>query len=173
MTTQPLMPKATAIWLIENTSLTFEQIADFCQLHILEIEAIADGESTTMAGFDPIASSQLTHEEIKRCEADPSARLLIRPAIDVETLIQTNRAKYTPIAKRKNKPNAILWIQRYYPQIPDAGICQLLGVTPSMVRAVRLKSTPRYENLEACDPVKYGFCSQKDLDVWKPSTEQE
>lgn len=165
MMTQPLMPKATAIWLVENTSLTFEQIADFCQLHILEVEAIADGETNNMAGFDPIASSQLTLEEIRRCEAAPIEKLRIRPVIDVETLIKTNRAKYTPLAKRKDKPNAVLWLLKYYPQLSDMQICKLLGTTRSTVQAIRNKTHWNYLNMEPHSPVSLGFCSQEDFDL--------
>lgn len=158
------MPKATAIWLIDNTSLTFEQIAEFCQLHILEVESIADGEGNNMAGFDPIASSQLDADEIKRCETDPTARLRIRPAVDVETLIKTNKAKYTPVAKRKDKPSAILWLLRYYPHLSDLQICNFLGTTRSTVQAVRTKTHPNYANLDPHSPVAFGFCRQEELD---------
>lgn len=162
--TQPLMPKATAIWLIENTSLTFDQIASFCELHILEIEAIADGEADNMTGFDPIASSQLTKEEIKRCEDNPQARLQIRPAIDVDKLIKTNRAKYTPVFKRKDKPSAILWLTKYYPSLSDIKISKFLGTTRTTVQAIRNKTHPNFPNIEPHSPVSLGFCTQNELD---------
>jgi hypothetical protein len=161
---QPLMPKATAIWLIENTCLSFEQIADFCGLHILEVNAIADGESDNMVGFDPIASSQLTHEEIKRCENDHSARLHIRPAIDIDNLIKINKAKYTPVLKRKDKPNAILWILKYYPNILDSQICKLLGTTRLTIQSIRDKTHWNYLNIQPHSPVSLGFCTQNELD---------
>ncbi len=161
--TQPLMPKATAIWLIENTSLTFEQIADFCELHMLEIEAIADNEVNPMTGFDPIASSQLTQEEIKRCEANPQSRLQMRLSIDVDTLIKTNKARYTPVIKRKDKPSAILWLVKYYPNISDAQIIQFLGTTRITVQAIRNRTHRDWHNIEAHRPAALGFCSQNEL----------
>lgn len=159
------MPKATAIWLIENTSLTFKQIADFCCLHILEVETIADGEANNMVGFDPIASSQLTLEEIRRCEADVNAELVIRPAIDVERLIKTNKAKYTPVSKRKDKPSAVLWFLKYYPTISDAKICKFLGTTKQTIQSLKDKSHWNYNNIEPHSPVSLGFCSQAELET--------
>lgn len=161
---QPLMPKATAIWLVENTSLTFQQIADFCNLHILEIEAIADGEADNMVGFDPIASAQLTQDEIRRCEANPDARLQIRPAVDVDQLIQTNRAKYTPLNKRKDKPDAILWLVKYYGTLSNQQISRFLGTTVKTVQAIRDKTHPRYLEMTPHSPVALGFCTQGELD---------
>lgn len=160
----PLMPKATAIWLIDNTSLTFEQIAEFCGLHILEVESLADQEEDCMSGFDPIASSQLTQDEIRRCEKDPSARLQILPAVDINELIPTKRSKYTPVAKRKEKPNAILWMTKYYPDLTDAQIGKFLGTTVMTVRAIRNKTHRQSPGLEPHSPVALGFCSQAEFD---------
>lgn len=162
--TQPLMPKATAIWLVENTCLTFEQIAAFCNLHLLEIEAIADDDTGGMLGFDPIASSQLTLDEIGRCEANPSAKLRMKPAVDVEQLINTHKARYTPLARRKNKPSAILWLIKYYPGLTDMQICKFLGTTRATVQAIRNKSYWNYANLEPHSPVSLGFCIKTELD---------
>lgn len=160
----PLMPKATAIWLIDNTSLTFEQIAEFCGLHILEVESFADREGDCMAGFDPIASSQLTQEEIRRCEKDPSARLQILPAVDISDLLPSRRTKYTPVARRKDKPNAILWMTKYYPNLTDSQISKFLGTTVMTVRAIRQKTHKQSPGLEPHSPVALGFCSQAEFD---------
>ncbi len=162
--TLPLMPKATAIWLIDNTCLTFEQIADFCGLHVLEVESFADREEDCMTGFDPIASSQLTKEEIHRCEKDPSTRLRILPAVDINSLIPSKRTKYTPLAKRKDKPSAILWLTKYYPDLTDAQISQFLGTTKLTVRAIRNKTHQQSPGLEPHSPVALGFCSQAEFD---------
>jgi hypothetical protein len=161
---QPLMPRATAIWLIENTCLSFEQIADFCGLHILEINAIADDETNNMVGFDPIASSQLTNEEIKRCENDRNARLRIRPAINIDDVIKTNKAKYTPVLKRRDKPNAILWILKYCQSLSDSQICKLLGTTRLTIQSIRDKTHWNYSNIQPHSPVSLGFCTQHELD---------
>lgn len=161
---QPLMPKSTAIWLVEHTSLTFEQIADFCGLHILEVKAIADGETDNMIGFDPIASSQLTPEEIARCEADPGQKLQISPAVDVGKMIKNHRAKYTPVLKRRDKPSAILWLVRYYPALSDSQICNFLCSTRSTVQSIRNKTHWNIQNIEPQSPVSLGFCTPDELD---------
>lgn len=161
---QPLMPKATAIWLVENTGLTFQQIADFCELHILEIEAIADGEAENMVGFDPIASGQLTQDEIRRCEADPQAHLRMCQVIDVDQLIRSTKARYTPWAKRKDKPDAILWLLRYHGTLSNQQISAFLGTTTKTVQAIRDKTHPRYGELTPHSPVSLGFCTQAELD---------
>lgn len=161
---QPLMPKATAIWLVENTSLTFQQIADFCDLHLLEIEAIADGEAESMVGFDPIASSQLTQDEIHRCEANPDARLQMSPVISADQLIRSNKAKYTPLTKRKDKPDAILWLIKYYNSISNQQISEFLGTTVRTVQTIRDRTHPRYSEFKPRSPVVLGFCTQSELD---------
>jgi hypothetical protein len=158
------MPKSTAIWLVEHTSLTFEQIADFCGLHILEIKAIADGETDNMIGFDPIASSQLTADEIARCENDPGQKLQISPAVDVGKMIKNQRAKYTPVVKRKDKPSAILWLIRYYPNLPDSHICNFLSSTRSTVQSIRNKTHWNIRNIEPQSPVTLGFCTSDELE---------
>lgn len=158
------MPKATAVWLVENTSLTFQQIADFCDLHLLEIEAIADGEAENMVGFDPIASLQLTQDEIHRCESDPRARLQMIPVVDADRLIRSNKARYTPLIKRKNKPDAILWLVKYYNSLTNQEISSFLGTTAKTVQAIRDKTHPRYSELDPRSPVVLGFCTQAELD---------
>jgi hypothetical protein len=160
----PLMPKATAMWLIDNTSLTFEQIADFCGLHILEIQAIANGDMDgKMSGFDPIASSQLTVEEIKRCESDENSRLVLKESSFYEK-INKLRPKYTPKAKRQDKPDAIAWIVKYYPDIPEADICKLIGTTKSTIRAIKSKINNHSAEMNPKNPISLGLCSEAELD---------
>ncbi|MBI1953997.1 MAG: DUF1013 domain-containing protein [Proteobacteria bacterium] len=162
---QPLMPKATAVWLIENTSLTFEQIAEFCGLHILEIQAIADGESSkNMIGMDPIASGQLMHSEIERCEKDPSAHLHLNTPITADSILGKRRSKYTPVSKRQDRPDAIAWLLKYYPELSDTQICQLLGTTKSMIQSIRTKTHWNTANIKPRNPVQIGFCTQQELD---------
>lgn len=162
----PLMPKATAIWLLENTSLTFLQIADFCGMHILEVESLANGNmDSRMNGFDPIASSQLTAEEIHRCEADPEAKLSLKVS-QFTGPAKKNRAaaKYTPRAKRQDKPDAISWILKYYPEIPDSDICSLLGTTKMTIKAIKNKTHKVVPNLKPRNPVALGLCTESELD---------
>ena len=169
---QPLMPKATAIWLVENTALTFEQIATFCGLHVLEIEAIANGEmGTNMAGLDPVISSQLTHEEIARCEADPNAVLQLKAVHNFNDAKRTG--KYTPVSKRQTKPNAIAWLVKYYPEIEESDICSLLGTTKATIRAIKNKTHKRYDELVPKSPVVLELCSEKDLDFIIAKTKRE
>ena len=161
----PLMPKATAVWLVENTSLTFDQIAEFCGLHPLEVQAIADGEvATQMLGLDPVANGQTTAEELARCQADPEARLKL-----LETAIppQHQRHKgprYTPIAKRQDKPDAILYLLRNHPELSDAQICKLVGTTKPTINAVRDRTHWNSPNLKARHPVGLELCTLEELD---------
>lgn len=159
-----LMPRATAIWLIENTSLTFQQIADFCGLHILEIESLANNEiGTNLVGCSPITSSQLTSEEIHRCEADPNATLQLKIIPELENY-NTKQRKYTPKAKRNDKPNAILWLIKYYPEIPDKDICDLIGTTTRTVHSIRNKTYKNISTLTPRDPAVIGLCTSQDLE---------
>lgn len=160
----PLMPKATAIWLVDNTTLTFEQIAEFCGLHLLEVEAIANGDmDSRMAGFDPIASSQLTVEEIRRCEKDKNARLILKtnPYFVAE---KRQQAKYTPRLKRQDKPDAIAWLVKYYPALPDTDICKLIGTTKATIHSIRNKTHKNFSMLTPRSPVVLGLCSEPELD---------
>ncbi|MDR1488809.1 MAG: DUF1013 domain-containing protein [Holosporales bacterium] len=162
----PLMPRATAIWLVEHTSLTFAQIADFCGLHMLEVESIADGETEScMIGFDPIVSSQLTMEEIKRCEADPqtSLKLNFNPHLE-EIRSKRTSAKYTPRSKRQDKPDAIAWIIKYYPEMPESDICNLIGTTKSTIKMIRNKTYKNFAKIVAKSPVVLGLSSEAELD---------
>jgi hypothetical protein len=164
--TAPLMPKATAIWLVENTALTFEQIADFCGLHILEIQAIADGESgTNMIGLNPITSGQLSEDEIKRCENDPEARLTLSPIVTADSVLGKKTRKYTPISKRQDRPDAIAWLIKFHPELADAAIARLLGTTKNMINSVRSKTHWNSQNIKPRSPVHLGLCRQVELDA--------
>ena len=164
--TLPLMPKATAVWLVENTGLTFDQIAEFCGLHALEVQAIADGEvAQGIQGLDPVASGQLNTDEIERCQADPAARLQIQ-ASDVPLPVTKPRGtRYTPIAKRQDKPDGIAWLVRNHPELTDAQISKLLGTTKPTIAAVRDRSHWNTTNIRARNPVALGLCSQAELDT--------
>ncbi|CAO5678465.1 MAG: hypothetical protein NEHIOOID_00923 [Holosporales bacterium] len=161
----PLMPRATAVWLIDNTRLTFEQIADFCNLHMIEIQAIADGEVASLKGFDPIANGQLTLEDIKLCEADANARLKIRPSVTADDILGKQKKRYVAVSKRQDRPDAIAWFVRHYPQVSDSKICQLLGTTRATILAVRNKTHWNSANIKPKNPVHLGICSQAEIDM--------
>ena len=162
----PLMPKATAVWLIDNTTLTFRQISEFCGLHILEIETLADGDAQVkVLGYDPIAVGQLTSEDIRACEKDPMLNLPLRHPENSKELARKLEKKYTPLSKRKARPDAIAWILRYHPNIPDNIICRLLSTTKPTVQAIRNKSHWNSMGIKPKDPVFLGLCTQADLDT--------
>ncbi|WP_016917578.1 cell cycle transcriptional regulator TrcR [Rickettsia honei] len=164
--TLPLLPKATAIWLIENTSLTFKQIADFCGIHEFEIKGMADGEvAQSIKGLNPIANGQLTLEEIERCSKDPNVNLQISysPADELMNNQKKQRAKYTPIARRQDKPDAIYWLLSNYPNIQDHQIIKLIGTTKITIDAIRTRSHWNMNSIRPRDPVLLGICSQIDL----------
>jgi hypothetical protein len=160
------MPKATAVWLVDNTSLTFEQIADFCKLHPLEVKAIADGEAAlTIKGLDPVSTSQLTREEIERAEADPAVRLkMADPKVRVPGATKHKGPRYTPVSRRQDRPNAILWLLRNHPELKDAQIMRLVGTTKPTIDSIRNRTHWNANNLQPMDPVSLGLCSQIDLD---------
>ncbi len=164
--TAPLMPKATAVWLVENTTLTFRQIAMFCELHELEIQAIADGDvAYNIIGISPVANGQLSEEEIKRCEADKNANLV---ANVMERNVKESNAKNKKVlspSQRSDKPAAILWIIRNCPEIADSQICKLIGTTKPTIIGIRNGTRPDMANLRAKNPVAIGLCSEKDLDA--------
>ncbi|MBL8699972.1 MAG: DUF1013 domain-containing protein [Alphaproteobacteria bacterium] len=161
----PLMPKATAVWLVENTGLTFEQIAEFCGMHALEVQGIADGEvAIGIVGADPIANSQLTREEIQRCEADRKARLKLLATEIPPPMVRSKGARYTPIAKRQDKPSAIAWLLRHHPELTDAQVGRLLGTTKATIQKVRDRSHWDMQNIKPTSPVMLGLCSQNALD---------
>jgi hypothetical protein len=161
---QPLMPHATASWLVDNTSLTFEQIAEFCGLHILEVQAIADDTAATkLTGRDPIRAGELTQEEIERGQAGSDYRLHMHKEPD-----QTRRTKgprYTPVSKRQDKPDGIAWIIRNHPEISDGAIGKLIGTTRTTIAAIRDRSHWNIANIQPKDPVTLGLCSQRELDA--------
>jgi len=161
---KPLMPKATAVWLVENTVLTFDQIAAFCGLHPLEIQAIADEEvAVGMQGIDPIANGQLTREELQRCEADPNARLeMAKTDIPLPTA-RSEEPRYTPVSKRQDKPDAIAWLLRHYPELTDAQIGRLIGTTKPTINQIRDRTHWNAANLRPRSPVELGLCKQEDL----------
>ena len=160
----PLMPKATAVWLVENTSLSFEQIAKFCGLHSLEVQAIADGEvGTALHGLDPINNGQLTLSEIERCQADKNADLKLLESA-VSTLPRKKMMRYTPISKRQDKPDAIAWLTKFYPTMTDGQIQKLIGTTKSTITQVRDRRHWNMPNIKPRHPVSLGLCSQLDLD---------
>ncbi|MCX8501568.1 MAG: DUF1013 domain-containing protein [Alphaproteobacteria bacterium] len=162
--TLPLMPKATAVWLVENTSLSFDQIAKFCGLHILEIQAIADGEvGTGLHGLDPIANGQLSLVEIERCQADKAAELKIQESA-VGTLPRKKMTRYTPISRRQDKPDAIAWLIKFFPTMTDGQIQKLIGTTKSTILQVRERRHWNMQNIKARHPVALGLCSQANLD---------
>src|SRR5471032_3087928 len=166
MSEAPLMPKATAVWLLDNTSLTFDQIADFCKLHPLEVKGIADGEvAAGIKGHDPIASSQLTREEIAAGEKNPERRLALAVAkVRLPEFKKQRGARYTPLSRRQDRPNAILWLLRNHGELKDAQIMRLVGTTKSTLEAIRERHHWNSANLQPLDPVTLGLCSQIDLD---------
>jgi uncharacterized protein len=166
MSEAPLMPKATAVWLVENTSLTFDQIAEFCKLHPLEVKGIADGEvATGIKGHDPIASGQLSREEIAEGEKDTNHRLKLSAAkVRLPEIKKPRGARYTPLSRRQDRPNAILWLLRNHPELKDAQIMRLVGTTKSTLQSIRERSHWNSANLQPLDPVTLGLCSQIDLD---------
>lgn len=161
--TEPLMPKATAVWLVENTALTFEQIADFCGLHKLEVQGIADGEvAVGIRGLDPVVSGQLSRDEIERCEQDAKSRMSIStPSAKIPT--RARRARYTPVSKRQDRPNAISWLLKNYPDLSDAQIGKLLGTTKSTITAVRDRTHWNTQNISPQDPLLLGICTESEL----------
>ncbi len=161
-----LMPKATAIWLIENTALTFKQIGDFCNLHDLEIQAIADGEiGPGMQGFDPIINGQLTQEEIKRCESDVNLSLSIAISKLPIPASRTKGPRYVPLARRGDKPDAIAWLIKHHSELTDSQIVKLIGTTKETIEKIRKRSHWNINNIQAKHPAMLGLCSQSDLNA--------
>ena len=161
---QPLMPHATAAWLVDNTSLTFEQIAEFCGLHILEIQAIADDTAATkLTGRDPIRSGELTHEEIDKGQADSDYVLKMHKAPDPVT--RTKGPRYTPVSKRQDKPDGIAWIIKNHPEVSDGQISKLIGTTRTTIAAIRERTHWNMANITPKDPVTLGLTTQRELDA--------
>ena len=160
---QPLMPHATASWLVDNTALSFQQIADFCGLHILEIQAIADDTAATkLTGRDPVRAGELTMAEIDKGQADPNYRLVMQKG--PEQVRRTKGPRYTPVSKRQEKPDGIAWIIRNHPEISDGQISKLIGTTRTTIAAIRDRTHWNIANITPKDPVTLGLCSQRELD---------
>jgi len=165
MTDLPLMPKATAVWLVDNTTLSFRQIADFCGLHELEVAGIADGEvAIGIKGLDPVANNQLTADEIARCEADPVARLKLIKR-EVAPPQKRRGPRYTPVSKRQDRPAAIAWLVRYHPELEDSQIGKLVGTTKPTIQSIRSRTHWNIANIQPVDPVALGLCKQMELDA--------
>ncbi len=166
MTATPLMPKATAVWLVENTSLSFDQIAEFCHLHPLEVQAIADGEAAlSIKGLDPVLTGQLTREVIEKAEGDHDIRLhMSDPKVRLPEQKKKKGPRYTPVSRRQDRPNAILWLVRNHPELKDAQIMRLVGTTKSTIAGIRERTHWNSAQLQPLDPVTLGLCSQIDLD---------
>ena len=166
MANAPLMPKATAVWLVDNTSLTFDQIATFCQLHPLEVKAIADGENAQgIKGMDPISTGQLTRDELETAQGDANHKLKLAEARVIVTNTKRKAPKYTPLSKRQDRPNAILWLVRSHPELKDAQIIRLVGTTKTTIGAIRERTHWNSANLQPMDPVTLGLCTQIALDA--------
>ncbi len=166
MTTQLLMPKATAVWLVEHTALTFEQIADFCHLHPLEVKAIADGEAATgIKGLYPVTTGQLSREELDKAQTDKNHKLkLLESKVRLPEPKRRKGPRYTPLSRRHDRPNAILWLLKNHPELKDAQIMRLVGTTKTTIASVRERTHWNASQLAAMDPVTLGLCSQIDLD---------
>lgn len=164
---KPLMPKATAVWLVDNTSLTFEQIAEFCGLHVLEVKGIADGDvAQGIKGLDPVTSNQLTRDEIARAEADQGYQLsLAKPKVVVPETITKRGPRYTPVSRRHDRPNAVLWLLKNHPELKMSQIMRLVGTTKPTITQIKDRTHWNSPNLVAQDPVTLGLCTQVELDA--------
>lgn len=163
---KPIMAKATAVWLVDNTTLSFKQIADFCGLHELEVQGIADGDvATGVKGFDPIANNQLTQDEIDQAEADPvhALKLKFNPAAVGEE--KRRGPRYTPLSKRQDRPASILWLVKFHPELTDGQISKLVGTTKPTIQAIRERTHWNISNIQPIDPVALGLCKQSELDA--------
>jgi len=161
----PLMPKATAVWLVENTALTFEQVASFCGMHALEVQAIADGEvAAGIVGLDPIANGQVTRGEIDRCEQNAQARLRLLLSDLPSSQSRPKGARYTPVSKRQDRPDAIAWLLKQHPELSDGQICKLVGTTKPTIAGVRDRTHWNTANIKPRNPVTLGLCSDADLE---------
>ncbi|MCF6216037.1 MAG: DUF1013 domain-containing protein [Emcibacter sp.] len=163
--TQPLMPLATAVWLVDNTSLSFKQIAEFCSLHELEVQGIADEQvAQNIVGLDPMVNGQLTMQDIERCQKDSSCRLeLLKDEIPAK--MRSGGARYTPVSKRQDKPDAIAWVLKNHPELSDAQICRLVGTTKPTILAIRSREHWNMSEIKPVDPVLLGLCKQVELDA--------
>ena len=167
--TLPLLPKATAVWLVDNTTLTFDQIAEFCGMHPMEVQGIADGEvASAIVGKDPVTARQLTKDEIERCESDSNAKLKLVASTEKYIKSEKNKKKknrYTPVARRQDKPDAIAWLLKHCPSIKDSQITKLIGTTKNTITSIKDRSHWNHSNIKPRDPVLLGLCSQRDLNA--------
>ena len=161
----PLMPKQVAVWLIENTMLTFDQIADFCHLHSLEVQTLADEEGLRIAGQNPMNTGELTKEEITRCEGDANARLKISKSDLPEPLMRSKGPRYTPVSKRGDKPDAIAWLLKHHPELADSQIVKLIGTTKNTIKNIRNKTHANMINIKPRSPIELGLCRYDELDA--------
>jgi uncharacterized protein len=166
MSRAPLMPKATAVWLVENTALSFRQIADYCNLHELEVKGIADGDvAAGIKGLDPVTGGQLTREEIAKGEASADYRLkILESKVNIPVQKSTGGPRYTPVSRRGDRPDAIAWLLRYHPELPDSAVMKLVGTTKTTIAAIKDRSHWNASNIKPVDPVSLGLCSQLELD---------
>ncbi|MGI3209611.1 DUF1013 domain-containing protein [Roseovarius tibetensis] len=163
---KPIMTKATAVWLVDNTTISFKQIADFCGLHELEVQGIADGDvAAGVKGFDPIANNQLTQEEIDRAQADPLHALRLKHYAAAQGEEKRRGPRYTPLSKRQDRPNAILWLVKFHPELADSQISKLVGTTKPTITSIRERTHWNISNMQPIDPVALGLCKQSELDT--------
>ena len=166
MSDRPLMPIATAVWLIDNTSLTFDQVADFCGLHPLQVKGIADGDvGAGVRGIDPITTHQLAREEIEKAQEDPEYKLKISRPKTVVAEKTRKGPRYTPVSKRQNRPDAIAWMVRNHPEVSDAQVIKLIGTTKATIEQVRNRTHWNSSQIKPVDPVTIGLCTQIELDA--------
>ena len=162
MSNAPLMPMATAVWLVENTTLTFKQIAEFCKLHELEIKGIADGDvAKSIKAYNPILAGQLSRDEVETCSKDPQKKMSLLKKIDEVEIKERKKPKYTPLSKRQDRPDAILWLCKYASELTDGQISKLVGSTKSTVSLIRKRSYWNFSNLKPRDPVILALCTQE------------
>jgi hypothetical protein len=165
MSNAPLMPKQVAVWLIENTMLTFGQIAEFCHLHALEVQTLADEEGLRIAGQNPMNTGELTKEEIARCEADSDAKLIMVKSDLPQPTARSKGPRYTPISKRGDKPNAIAWLLKHHPELSDAQIVKVIGTTKLTIEKIRTRTHADMINIKAASPIELGLCKFDELDA--------
>lgn len=173
----PIMPRATAVWLVDNTALTFEQIGDFCGMHPLEIQGIADGEVASIIGQDPIVAGQLTKDEIETAEKNPAHKLKLADKAREHMDQKIKGARYTPVARRQDKPEAIAWLVKHHPYIPDSKIGKLIGTTKKTIDSIRERTHWNITNIKGKDPVMLGLCTQINLDAlvnkYRPAVDED
>lgn len=163
---KPIMAKATAVWLVDNTTISFKQIADFCGLHELEVQGIADGDvAAGVKGFDPIANNQLSQEEIDRAQADPLHQMTLKHYAAAQGEEKRRGPRYTPLSKRQDRPNAILWLVKFHPELADSQISKLVGTTKPTITTIRERTHWNIANMQPIDPVALGLCKQSELDT--------